>query len=128
MKNRGFTLVELLGVVAILAMLGLIVIPVISNVLSDNKKKLYDVQIKNIESAANSYISEHVFSVDIPVGTSKGVTLGTLKSLGYIGDVSDPITRQRYSDDMVIIISNTANGYVFKVCTPNVSCESVSML
>lgn len=129
MRNRGFTLVELLGVVAILAMLGLVIVPVISNVLSNNKRELYNVQIRNIESAANNYVSEHVFDIDISIGSSKGITLGTLKSFGYISDdIVDPITRKKFSDDMVIIISNTSSGFVYKVCASNVSCESVSML
>lgn len=129
MKNRGFTLVELLGVVAILAMLGLIIVPVINNVLRENKENLYNVQIMNIESAVNNYVSDHVFDIDISVGSSKGISLGTLKSLGYVSsDIVDPITRQKFPDSMVIIISNTSNGFIYKVCTSNVYCESVSML
>ena len=129
MRNRGFTLTELLGVVTILAMLGLVIVPVITNSLNENKKNLYNVQIMNIESAAKDYVSDHVFDIDISIGSSKGITLGTLKNLGYINtDIVDPITRQKFSDDMVIIISNTSNGFIFKVCTSNVSCESVSML
>ena len=128
MRNRGFTLIELLGVVAILSMLGLIIIPAINGILNDKKNDLYNVQIRNIESAANSYVSEHVFEIDIDVDTSKGITLGTLKNLGYISDIKNPLTRESFSNDLVIIITNTNKGFEFKVCTTDVSCDIVDML
>lgn len=129
MKNRGFTLVELLGVVFILALLGLIIIPVVSNVLNDNKMKLYNVQIQHIEDGAKSYVSERVFSIDIPDGTSRGITLGTLQDLGYVkSDISDPLTRQKFSRDLIIVISNKSGAFEYTVCTSSVYCESVVML
>ena len=129
MRNRGFTLVELLAVVAILAMLGLIIVPVINNVLNDNKAKLYNLQIQNIEDGARGYVSDRVFSIDISVGSSKGITLGTLKQQGYVeNDIVNPLTKERFSDNMVIIISNTSTGFTFKVCTSDIICETVDML
>ena len=56
MKKNGFTLIELLGVVTILAMLGLIIVPTINRVVTDNKVKLYNVQIRVIKSGASDYI------------------------------------------------------------------------
>ena len=129
MRNRGFTLVELLAVVAILAMLELIIVPVINNVLNDNKAKLYNLQIQNIEDGARGYVSDRVFSIDISVGSSKGITLGTLKQQGYVeNDIVNPLTKERFSDNMVIIISNTSTGFTFKVCTSDIICETVDML
>lgn len=128
MKKNGFTLVELLGVITILAMLGVIVVPVVSRMLSDNKQSLYDTQIRNIQSGASNYVADHVFSIDLPVGTSKGITLGTLKNMGYVeNDIKDPISKRKFDDSMVIIITNTSKGYEYKVCTRYVSCDSVSM-
>ena len=128
MKRNGFTLVELLGVVIILAMLGLVIIPTINGVVSSNKRELYEVQIRNIKSAASSFVSERIFSIDIPNNGSIGVRLGTLKELGYIdSDISDPLTRNKFSDDMVIIISNHDNSYSYTVCDGSVSCDSVSV-
>ena len=129
MKDRGFTLVELLGVVFILALLGLLIIPVIGNILSDKKRDLYNVQIQHIKEGAESYVAEHVFELDIPVGTSRGITLGTLQDLGYVkDDISDPLTRQRFSSELIIVISNTTSGFAYTVCTSDVTCESVVML
>ena len=48
-KRNGFTLVELLGVIVVLAILALITIPIISNVIND-------VRIKSLESSAYGLI------------------------------------------------------------------------
>lgn len=117
MKDNGFTLVELLGVVTILAMLGLIIVPTVNKVISDNKKKLYDVQIRNIEDSASAFVADHIFQFDVSLNNSVGITLGNLKRLGYIDeDIVDPITRKKFSDSVLIIITNTTNGFTYSVC------------
>ena len=129
MRSSGFTLVELLAVISILTLLGLIIVPITSKVLSDNKNKLYNIQIKNIEDGARNYVSSHVFDLDIPVGSSKGITLSSLQSLGFVEtDIVNPLTRQKFSGDLVIVISNTSKGFIYKVCTENAGCDVVDML
>lgn len=128
MNKKGFTLVELLGVITILGLLGLVVVPVISNIISDNKKSLYESQISNIKIGVANFVSENVFSLDISEGESIGITLGKLQSMGYISeDIKDPITREFFDDDMVIIISKHSNEFQYTVCTSDVVCEDVLM-
>ena len=129
MKKNGFTLVELLGVVTILAMLGLVIVPVITNVLNDKKRELYNVQIKNIEESASNYVADHIFEIDIPTGTSKGITLGRLKNSGYLDDdIVNPITKVKFDDSIIVMVTNGSNGFSFKVCVSGVSCGVVSEL
>ena len=40
MKNKGFTLVELLAVIVVLAIISIITIPMIGNVIEESKKKI----------------------------------------------------------------------------------------
>ncbi len=129
MRSKGFTLVELLGVIFILALLGLLIVPVVSNILTEKKHDLYNVQIKNIEDGARSYVAEHIFEIEIPIDTSKGITLGTLQQLGYVkNDIVNPLTRQNFSGDLIIVITNKSTGFEYKVCVSDSSCESVVML
>lgn len=124
-KKNGFTLVELLGVITILAMLGMVVVPVINHVISLNKQSLYDTQIRNIENGARSFISENVFSININKNESIGVTLGRLKDLGFVDkEIKNPISREKFPDNLVIVITNTDSGYLYTVCTSDVSCDS----
>lgn len=117
MNRKGFTLVELLGVVTILAMLGLIIVPTINKVLKDNKNKLYDVQIKNIENGAKNFVADNIFYIDIPVNSSVGITLGDLKNLGYVDkEIANPINGYPFSDSLLIIITNTTSDFDYFVC------------
>jgi len=127
MKKNGFTLVELLGVVTILAMLGMIIVPVIGHIISDNKKELYDVQIRSIKSGASNFVSENVFSddLDLPEGGSVGIRLGKLKELGFVDkDIYNPSTKQKFPDSMLIVITNNKNGYSYIVCDDSVTCDT----
>jgi len=130
MNRKGFTLIELLGVVLILAMLGVVVVPTISKVISDNKRELYDVQINNIKSGASNFVSENIFSdrLEISSGSSIGIRLGTLKELGYVdSEISDPITKNKFSDDMIVMITNQGNAFSYTVCDGSVNCDYVSV-
>ena len=54
-KRKGFTLIELLIVMAILALLAGLVGPTLWNKLGGAKRDVVSTQIKNIESALDSY-------------------------------------------------------------------------
>lgn len=125
MKKNGFTLIELLGVVTLLAMLGLIIVPTVNKVVSDNKVKLYNVQIRIIKSAASDFVSENVLSLDIPNNSSIGIKLGKLKELGYVdNNISNPISKAKFSDDMIILITNKNSSYSYTVCDGSVNCDT----
>jgi prepilin-type N-terminal cleavage/methylation domain-containing protein len=125
MKKNGFTLVELLGVVTILSLLGLIIVPTITGIISSSKEKIYDTQINNIKSSTSNFVSENVFSLDIPSGGSIGIKLGKLKELGYIdNEIKNPITKEEFSNDMVVVISNNGSSYSYTVCDEDTLCDS----
>lgn len=114
MKSRGFTLVELLGVVFILALLGLLIVPIVSNVLIDKKNDLYDVQIRNIEEGMRNYLSEHFFEVNVSSENWLGYKLKYLQELGYIKNgIKNPITNREFSSDMVIAVKNSYDGFEY---------------
>lgn len=124
MKNNGFTLIELLGVVTILAMLGLVIVPITTGVIKDSKDKSYNIQINNIKNGASNFVTENIFNLDFSVSDRLGITLGRLKELGYIDDdISDPITRKKFSNDLVIIIHKTDKGFLYTVCTSQEYCD-----
>lgn len=55
MKSKGFTLVELLAAICILAMIAAIGTPIIMNVINNNKRKAAEASIANIAHAADIY-------------------------------------------------------------------------
>lgn len=59
MKNKGFTLVELLGVIIILALLMLIVFPKIINSIKTSSDEVDELTMKLISSASDLYINDY---------------------------------------------------------------------
>mgnify|MGYP000045520414 FL=1 len=59
MKKKGFTLVELLAVIAILAILVIIALPNVLKMYNDSKKNAFLTEVKSLyNSASSKYISE----------------------------------------------------------------------
>ncbi|MBP3921074.1 MAG: type II secretion system protein [Bacilli bacterium] len=125
MNKKAFTLIELLGVVTILSMLGLIIVPVTTNIIRENKEKLYETQIRNIKQATSNFVSENFLKLNIENGQKLGITLGKLKELGHIDtEIKNPITKEKFEDNLVIIISKNEKGYEYTVCTSNTHCDT----
>ena len=65
MKNKGFTLVELLAVIAILAILVIIALPNVLKMFNDAKKNSFLTEAKTVYSeAGKKYISDSITSPD----------------------------------------------------------------
>ena len=60
MNNKGFTLLEIILVVAILGVITLIVVPSVSSILNKNKNDQYENLKKSIISAAKMYVSDMI--------------------------------------------------------------------
>ena len=116
MRKKGFTLVELLASITILALLALIAIPAISKQIKNGKNNLYNSQIENIKSAAVAWGTDNLFKLPED-DTCITVTLGYLKGLGYIDNsVINPKTNEEFDNDNTFVsISKSGNSYLFSI-------------
>lgn len=115
MKKEGFTLTEVLGVIVIIGFLALLVTPAVSKTIKNNRQRLYEVQIKNIENAARDYAVKNT-EILPESGKAIVITLGELKKGGFIEkEVRNPLTKELFSDDLKIQISNANNQYTYTV-------------
>lgn len=118
MKNKkGFTLIELIGVVTVLALIALIVYPTINTVIKNSKEKAYKDQVELVIKAAKQWGMDH--SEELPdAGGTMTLSIATLLQNGYItnDDVIDPRETGR-SLSGSIIIRYASNQYIYEYST-----------
>jgi len=77
MKNKAFTLIELLAVIVILAIIALIATPAVLNIIEDSRKGAAEASARSIVSAAKTYYMQEtmngrtVSSIDLSTDTLK---------------------------------------------------------
>jgi len=126
MKNKkGFTLVELLGAIVILALLSLIAIPAVTNVVKSNKQKLYDAQLEGIRSSAKAWSSDNINL--LPENGCIVVYLDQLKAAGFVeNDIKNPKNGELLENNIYVEITANGNTYDYVVKDSGVSlCNSV---
>jgi len=135
-KNKGFTLVELLAVIAVLFLIVTIVIYTAMNVIDNAKSNSYKVTINNIQADANSYTLEDFSGYWLAGGAINGwneyqcVTVQNLIDSGYYDNdvldsyvnedrhvlATDYIYLERDSDTKTILKSIWLGNEVNELC------------
>ena len=114
--KKGFTLVELLAVIVILALIALITIPVILNVIEKSKLKTYQRSIDSYGGAVNKAIAEYL--LDHEDQTSKILTYEDIKDyIKYEGNKVECTTFEIYKDKTVYLsdckVNNESINYTY---------------
>src|SRR5574344_238285 len=111
--KKGFTLVKLLGVIAILGVLIGLVTPSIEKVISNSKETSYNTQIKKIEKATGDYLISNPRIVP-EEGNKITIYLYTLKQAGLVDkDLKNPKTNKLFSNltSVTILLQNGIYKY-----------------
>ena len=108
MKNKGFTLIELIGSIIILTVIALVTFPAILGLLTTSEEKINNSKMRLIERAAKEYVEDHVN--DYPRNLSapvKTIPVMTLINQGYVSDnsISEKDTKVRGGCVEVKVIS-----------------------
>lgn len=82
--KKGFTLIELMGVLVIIGLLSLIIIPVTTNIIKEQKEETYNMQIKSLILAAKNYGSDNLFYLPQTEDEYIYVTIKELRKGGYL--------------------------------------------
>lgn len=105
MKNKGFTLAELIGVIVVLSLICLITVPAVANILKQNKQSLCKTQLNNILVAANNYASENLLSMPTVDQESKIITLQDLIDTSFIDEnIKNPVDKEIFDPEIEITI------------------------
>ena len=90
MNNKGFTLIELIMVIAILALLSIILIPVSGNIIEKGKKNNCEDTIDGVIAAAKLYVADNRYEL-----TGDPISLSTLVDEGYLKKMPDNISSEK---------------------------------
>ena len=84
--QKGFTLVELLVVVIILAILAAIIVPQFTAATDDANQSAYDTNISNIRAAIDLYRQQHNEYPGEVISTGAGCPAGSTNVVGAVGE------------------------------------------
>ena len=94
MNNNGFTLIEVLGVVILIALIGGIVINSVGTTMSASREEAYKLMKDNIVSAGYDYIRECTLgSLECDFSYDKNNTFSAknLQNAGFFDNLDSPI-------------------------------------
>ena len=118
MRKNAFTLVELLGVIVILGIIGMITVPLVQRIVIENTEKAYNEQVASFEKAAKNWANSNIYGLNkCDTDTCENldrVTLKTLKDEGFLEnrDIKNPKTDEIF--DGIVIIDLKDGKYKFK--------------
>ena len=128
MKEKGFTLAEILGVIVIIGILLILIIPTVINRLSESSETAQKTGINIIFDAVAQYINEHPneyppgksgrYCIPVQLLVDDGKLVNPVKDVSTGEDVSDKSV-------MVTIYSSGASDYEFK---EGDECEEIAAL
>ncbi len=116
MNKRGFTLIELIGVIVILALLTLIIVPNVVSYLQQGVSDSKEYQNESIILGAKNWASDNKDALPED-GNVINLQLTTLQNSGYIDkNIKDPETGEEIDGNSVcVVIANNGKKYTYEV-------------
>lgn len=116
--KKGFTLIEMIGIITILALIILVALPSMTKTLKRNEQKKYDNYINNLKLVSESYLVEQLQNNNLIFEDDKtNFTLGDIIDSGYITEViTNPDNNKKISRDTKIVVTKNIDGtYSFDI-------------
>ena len=105
MRNKAFTLIELLAVIAILAMLLLVAVPKVLSVINDSEKSSFISSVQMLAKVGETYMANNWKDIEKPeVGNGIFYDINTLRDEGYADNVESLLSG-------AVVIYNNAGRY-----------------
>lgn len=115
MNKKGFTLIEMIAVLALTVVILALILPTVSTVLVQSEDTVYAVKINTILKSAYDYTLKNVEYLP-EYGNTKYITLAHLKQSNLIdSDITNPISKELFLDNLVISIRNVGSNYKEKL-------------
>lgn len=118
MNKRGYTLIEVLMVVAIIAILGLTATVGLNKITLNSKQDRYDLMLSEIKEAANTYMTivEPDLNASLYVDMSETITIADLQdSLLLDENLKNPKDNSLVSGTVVITYNSTSGSISYDI-------------
>lgn len=117
-QKNGFTIIEVMGVIILLSIIGLITIPIITGTMKSSREKLYETQIDNLKSAARLYVvdplendKKNIKKLENGEIESFDISLDNLKKQGKIDkNFENPKTGEPFKGCIYVKVTTNENG------------------
>lgn len=130
-NNKGFTLVELLGVMTIMGILMVVAIPAVTKYLTRSRNTSTDTMVKSAYEAMENYMMDN--DVLIGVGSSQTFDVSDLVKEQYLEPLKDPIGNEARCDGSgsTVVVkrdNNTTGGLINYKYTVTIKCPQSGTL
>ena len=129
MNNRGFTLIELIVTIALLALISTISVSVIGNIRGKHNVNSYYELLKNVESAAKLYVTDNRYNlksisgkdIKCPNDNTFTISLEELVKNGYLttdnGEIKnfDGSTLSLSGNSVTVTYDCTKKNFTYKI-------------
>lgn len=116
MNRRGFTLIEVILVIVIIAILSLILIPNVMLFIDKNNVSMCKKLKDNIISSTKMYVNENKYELGFDCNSKKNITFKTLIDAGKItGPVTNPITKEQVNGTVTVIYNCDSKIFSYEV-------------
>jgi len=111
-NKKGFTLAELLGVLAILAIVSLITVPLVNKYITNSRQKAYNTEMTTLKNAAQQWVIKNYASIEWNEENYYALNLNDLKQSEFLAN--EPIYNPLHPDEEItgcIIVTNNSGVY-----------------
>lgn len=116
MKNKGFTLAELLGVIVILGLICLVAFPPILNSIKKSKNNISEATKQVIYGASNAYINNHLSQFTMTENSAYCIRIQTLIDSKVLeSDLKDPNTNRKIDPNLYVKVLVKNNEYNYSM-------------
>lgn len=113
MNRKGFTLIEVIMALAIVAILFLVLIPNIAVLINKNKEKSCNSLKNNVISAARIYVTNNKYELGFECSSPNNTKEITLKTLIDSGDLKKTVTNDELDLDSKVKVSYNCEKKLF---------------
>ncbi|MDD2378219.1 MAG: prepilin-type N-terminal cleavage/methylation domain-containing protein [Bacilli bacterium] len=110
--KKGFTLIEVIAIIVILGIIGIIIVPTLTDTLASSRQKVRENQIETLEKAADKWVlyNENILNANngyYELQLYELVESGLIKS----EDIIDPTTNENLEGYIIIEWQDFTNQY-----------------